>query len=182
MARFLDQEAVYVRGNVMTERGSDCGSSLESDNGSNSEGEDVTLESSDLVSKNARRSKRKLSLFEESGSDEDTRNKSHVDIKDKSKKRKATFSLASHVIRKGNGEKTRGSNDQVLKEVQKSNKLLLTLVHRVEKTERRLKVVEDKLTNESTSSSGADSTPSRKCSSKKKDVPDEVRVCVLATS
>lgn len=73
----------------------------------------------------------------------------------------------------------RGSR-KVLREIQKSNKLLLTLVERVNKTEKRLKEVEGTLSNRSlgSSSSEVDSTPSRtpRRSHTKHDVPHAVRV------
>lgn len=59
-------------------------------------------------------------------------------------------------------------NDTLVKEVRRSNELLLSLVERVKKTEKRLKVVETQLKNPASSSA----TPSRT----KRDVPDEVRV------
>lgn len=69
---------------------------------------------------------------------------------------------------------SQSQNDRVLKELQRSNKRLLTLVKRVENSEKRLKIVENKL--ESGVSSSADSTPSHKSKAKRKDVPNEVRV------
>ena len=76
--------------------------------------------------------------------------------------------------------KRHASNDDrqdVLKAIQKSNRLLSDLVERVDKTERRLKLVEKKLDE---SSSNVDSTPSSsRRRSTKRDVPDEVRVCLM---
>ena len=61
--------------------------------------------------------------------------------------------------------------------IQKSNRLLSDLVERMDKTERRLKLVEKKLDE---SSSNVDSTPSSsRRRSTKRDVPDEVRVCLM---
>ena len=63
----------------------------------------------------------------------------------------------------------------VLKAIRKSNRLLADLVDRADKTERRLKLVEKKL-----DASNADSTPSSsRRRSTKRDVPDEVRVCLM---
>ena len=70
------------------------------------------------------------------------------------------------------------SNDDrqdVLKAIRKSNRLLADLVDRADKTERRLKLVEKKL-----DASNVDSTPSSsRRRSTKRDVPDEVRVCLM---
>ena len=63
------------------------------------------------------------------------------------------------------------TSDLVLRELQRSNDLLSALVKRVEKSEKRLNLVEDKL--ESAGSSSGDLTPK---TTKKKDVPIEVRV------
>lgn len=72
-----------------------------------------------------------------------------------------------------NKENVDDSGHQALmSEVQKSNKLLLCLVNRVKKTEKRLKEVEDHLKNSPNSSSSSGSTPTRR----KRDVPGEVRV------
>ena len=65
----------------------------------------------------------------------------------------------------------------VLKTIRKSNRLLSDLVDRVDKTERslRLKLVEKKI-----DASNVDSTPSSsRRRSTKRDVPGEVRVCLM---
>ena len=66
--------------------------------------------------------------------------------------------------------------DLVLEELQKSNRILSVLVERVRKTEKRLKVIEENVSN----SAVASGTPSRKSYRRKNDVPDEVRVCCCA--
>lgn len=76
---------------------------------------------------------------------------------------------------------------KVLREVRKSNKLLQTLVKRVAKTEKRLKVVEGTISKSNSSascSSGIDSTPSRsqRRSNAKHDVPQAVRVSSILFS
>ena len=63
------------------------------------------------------------------------------------------------------------TSDLVLRELQRSNDLLSALVKRVEKSVKRLNLVEDKL--ESAGSSSGDSNAK---TAKKKDVPIEVRV------
>ena len=74
-------------------------------------------------------------------------------------------------------------DEQMLKEVKKSNKLLEALLKRVDSTEDRLKLVEDKLNDlgQSASASAGDTTPlSRfRSRSRKRDVPDEVRVRII---
>ena len=54
---------------------------------------------------------------------------------------------------------------KVLKELQKSNNILVSLLERVDKTEKRLRVVEEEISKSSTSISSSDTTPcrSRKC-------------------
>ncbi len=67
--------------------------------------------------------------------------------------------------------------EQLVDEVKRSNKILRCLVDRVKKTEKRLKEVEDQLKktsdNLTSSNSSCGSTPKI---SRKKDVPEEVRV------
>ena len=85
-------------------------------------------------------------------------------------------------------EKVRRSNDRardgkVLRELQKNNKLLLSLLDRVGKTEKRLMDVEgsvNKMSSSASSSSGVELTPSRskRHSSTRRDVPPEVRVII----
>lgn len=59
--------------------------------------------------------------------------------------------------------------EDLLKEMKQSNKLLSTLVSRADSTEDRLKLVEEKLEEFS-------STPSKSKRARKRIVPDEVRV------
>ena len=63
----------------------------------------------------------------------------------------------------------RSSQSKMLSEVQKSNKLLASLLQRVNDNEKRLQAIEEKVT------SSIDSTSSRRKQTKR-DVPDEVRV------
>ena len=67
------------------------------------------------------------------------------------------------------------NNDSLLKEVKRNNKILLSLVGRMKKTEKRLKDVEEQLkkTSDSASNSSCGSTPRRL---RQKVVPEEVRV------
>jgi hypothetical protein len=70
-----------------------------------------------------------------------------------------------------------GSGDQIallMQEVKAGNKMLVELTNRVKKNEKRLKEVENRIKNNSESCSSAGSTPKQ---SRKRDVPDEVRVC-----
>lgn len=62
---------------------------------------------------------------------------------------------------------------QLMSEVKRSNELLVGLVSRVKRNEKRLKDVENHLKNSDASGSSSGSTPKRR----KRDVPDEVRVC-----
>ena len=64
----------------------------------------------------------------------------------------------------------------LMKEVKAGNKMLMELTNRVKKNEKRLKVVENEPRKSSESCSSSGSTPKQ---SRKRDVPDEVRVCVL---
>lgn len=83
-------------------------------------------------------------------------------------------STSTHKQSKRDGsEKNETLVTELVDEVKKSNKLLLSLANRVKKTEKRLKEVENQLKKNSDSSPG--STPKR-TSSRKRDVPDEVRV------
>ena len=147
MSRFVDQEAVYVRGSLVGEGSSDVENYTGWESYWSSEGEyseDVSVGKGSSAMR--QRSKRKLSLSEESDPEPASQHRSNVrNIKQRrnvesSKTRKSGYQIS---------EKRRSSNDQELKEIQRSNKLLMTLVERTGKTEKHLQVVEDKLTNES---------------------------------
>ena len=74
-------------------------------------------------------------------------------------------------------DKSEGPSVAVLAEIQKTNQILSSLVQRVKKTEKRVKQIETQISSGSGTSGGVASdvvsTPSR---SRKKFVPDEVRV------
>lgn len=69
-------------------------------------------------------------------------------------------------------KKQGGKDDEVMCELKEMNKILLSLSERMKKTEKRMKTMEEKITSTSPSSSSC-VTPK---SSRKKDVPQEVRV------
>ena len=71
---------------------------------------------------------------------------------------------------------TSSSSASMLQELKKTNDLLVTLVHRVEKTEERMQKMEMTLKSSSPSSSSSGSSCSHK-QSRKKDVPLQVKVC-----
>lgn len=80
----------------------------------------------------------------------------------------------------GDGEivQNEKNGDQIallMEEVRTGNKMLVQLTNRVKKTEKRLKQVENQLRS-SESCSSAGSTPKH---SRKREVPDEVRVCIV---
>ena len=155
MSRFLDREAVVDA--VSEELGSDTDSHSSSSSSSESEeSEDNRFSKRRFVDSSK---KRRLTYSENDNSDKGRQQK----------KRKSPL----HVT-EASKSRDRGSH-KVLREIQKSNKLLLTLVERVNKTEKRLKVVEGTLSNRSlgSSSSEVDSTPSRtpRRSHTKHDVP-----------
>lgn len=168
MAQFLDPEAVL--GNVIT---SDCEGSLESNSGMSSDPDDEvpTIKHSSTGLGSARRrgpgSKRKLTYSDDSDSDV---GKSYAVEKQKNGKSRSNVTNS----RSNSDPTSQSQNDRVLKELQR---ILLTLVKRVENSEKRLKIVENKL--ESGVSSSADSTPSHKSKAKRKDVPIEVRVSLV---
>ena len=108
----------------------------------------------------AAKGKRKL-IYSDDESDSD------ISLDDPLRK-KATMKSNSETK---NDRADESTSDLVLKELQRSNDLLSALVKRIEKSEKRLNLVEDKL--ESAGSSSGDSTPK---TAKKKDVPIEVGV------
>lgn len=69
-------------------------------------------------------------------------------------------------------KKQGGKDDGVMCELKEMNKILLSLSERMKKTEKRMKTMEEKITSTGPSSSSC-VTPK---SSRKKDVPQEVRV------
>ena len=159
MARFLDREAVI---DAVSE---DLGSDTDSHSSASSSSESEESEN-DRFSKRrfvGSSKKRRLTYSENGESD-----------KGKQQRRKSPLHMTE-----ASKSRDRG-NRKVLREIQKSNKLLLTLFERVNKTEKRLKVVEGTLSNRSlgSSSSEVDSTPSRtpRRSHTKHDVPHAVRV------
>ena len=92
------------------------------------------------------------------------------------KKKSKKLSLDTQVENeRAQGEKwqniTSGSS-KVLEEIKKTNKILCNLTNRVKRTEKRIKVIEDQVSNCSSSSTDFQVTPKKK----KADVPDEVRV------
>lgn len=155
---------------------SDCEGSLESNSGMSSDPDDEvpTIKHSSTGLGSGRRrgpgSKRKLTYSDDSDSDV---GKSYAVEKQKNGKSRSNVTNS----RSNSDPTSQSQNDRVLKELQRSNKLLLTLVKRVENSEKRLKIVENKL--ESGVSSSADSTPSHKSKAKRKDVPIEVRVSLV---
>ena len=120
MARFIDQEAVYVRDSLVGEGSSDVENYTGSESYWSSEGEyseDVSVGKGSSAMR--QRSKRKLSLSEESDPEPASQHRSNVrNIKqtkaESSKTRKSGYQIS---------EKRHSSNDQVLKEIQRSNKL-----------------------------------------------------------
>lgn len=64
----------------------------------------------------------------------------------------------------------------LMQEVKAGNKMLVELTNRVKKNEKRLKDVENRIKNNPESCSSAGSTPKH---SRNRDVPDEVRVCMI---
>ena len=68
--------------------------------------------------------------------------------------------------------------NQTLKELQKTNELLVLLVGRIKKTEQCVRNLEDKSVTTSTPSSSSGSTPKR-LQSRRKAVPQEVRVRIV---
>ena len=160
MARFLDREAVIDA--VIDAVSEDLGSNTDSHSSASSSSESEE-------SKNDRFSKRRFV----GGSKKRRLTYSENGESDKGKQQRRKSLL--HVTETSKS-RDRG-NRKVLREIQKSNKLL-TLVERVNKTEKRLKVV---LSNRSlgSSSSEVDSTPSRTPRrSHTKHVPHVVRVRV----
>lgn len=95
--------------------------------------------------------------------------------------RTATARILSGLTReKAKGKERRSEKDsadgKVMSELKEMNKILLGLSDRLKKTEKRMKTMEEKITSpgpSSSSSSGICLTPK---SSRKKDVPQEVRV------
>ena len=165
MARFLDQEAVQT--GLMSEHEG----FLESDDDFSSEPELVeeTARDSSAARESARGSKRKLVYSEDSESD--SMRSPLTDANQQRRKSRSQLTKNSHT---SSVSRSLVQSDRILRELQRSNKLLMTLVERVGKTEKRLKVVENKL--ESSFSSSAESTPSCKARARKKYVPIEVRV------
>ena len=68
-------------------------------------------------------------------------------------------------------------NETLHHELQKTNELLVQLVGRMKKTEKRVKTIEDTLLSPSGNSSSCGSTPQR-YQSRRKSVPPEVRVSI----
>ena len=71
-----------------------------------------------------------------------------------------------------------GRENETLHELQKTNELLVQLVGRMKKTEKRVKSIEDRLLSPSGNSSSCGSTPQRH-QSRHKSVPSEVRVSIF---
>lgn len=67
------------------------------------------------------------------------------------------------------------ASELLLEEIKKTNKILSNLTNRIKRTEKRVKTIEDQVSNCSSSSTDVPSTPVRK----KVDVPGEVRVSDL---
>ena len=77
-------------------------------------------------------------------------------------------------LRFSEDDQSASNERRVLEAVEKNNELLLSLVGRVKRTEKRLKTIERQVDSTSPSSE-IDSTPGKR-STRKKDVPIEVRV------
>ena len=78
-------------------------------------------------------------------------------------------------------DKHEANESRVLEAVEKNNELLLSLVSHVKKTEKWLKVIEKQIDSTSSPSSDMDLTPGKRFTSRKKDVPIEVRVSLKAS-
>ncbi len=86
------------------------------------------------------------------------------------KKRSLDTQIESEGTQREKRQKSRAGSSEVLEELKKTNKILGDLTNRMRKTERRMKAIEDQVSN--CSSSSTDVTPKKK----KTAVPDEVRV------
>ena len=136
---------------------------------SNSSDTDSSQFSLSASSKSKKQRKRRLIFTGDESSDGKSRFKS----REKKTRRQRDHSTRVHA-----------HDWKVLKELQKSNNSLLSLLERADKTEKRLRIVEEEISKASTSISSSDTTPrrSRKCAREKANVPQVLRVSsIIAT-
>ena len=177
MAEFVDQEAQhghvdgsYDENNSCVEEHATSTGSI-SDSDSSDSHERVPHERYSVgSSKSKRRFKRKrlLSTDDEVSDEGELRRKKRKD----------------RLTEKVRRSRDRARDGKVLRELQRNNKLLESLLDCVGKTEKCLKDVEgsiSKMSSSASSSSGVELTPSRskRHSSTRRDVPPEVRVFIL---
>lgn len=97
---------------------------------------------------------------------------------------KAVLKFGRRIHGDGRDHLTQANDQKVLKELQKSNNILLSLLERADKTEKRLRIVEEEISKASTSISSSDTTPRRcrKSARAKADVPQALRVSSIIIS
>ena len=169
MAEFVDHEAQH--GHV----GGSCDGNFEehvTSTGSSSDG-DSSDSQHERYSVGSSKSKRRFKRKRLMSTDDEVSDEGEL------RRTKRKDRLTDKVRRSHN----RARDGKVLRELQKKNKLLVSLLDRVGKTEKRLKDVEgsiSKMSSSASSSSGVELTPSRfkRHSSTRRDVPPEVRVII----
>lgn len=163
MSHFIDREAVDDG------HGGDSDRDVlyTSDEESNS---DIVDESDEDINSLYRSVKRKRSS-QALNSDSENEVQSRPSKKKKVSQRQKSNSNSSQRCESGI-ESNAGATNLLMDEVKRSNKILLSLVSRVKKTEKRLKDVEEQL-KKTPDNSSPGSTPRRV---RQKDVPEEVRV------
>jgi len=167
MSRFIDQEAVD------DSHGGNGDVLYSGDIESSSDGVEDSDEEINSLYRSISATKRKRNCqFLDSDSENEVHSRCSKKKKGTKMPRRQKSSSNSSERHESGIESNAGATTLLMDEVKRSNKILLSLVSRVKKTEKRLKDVEEQL-KKTPDNSSSGSTPRR---IRQKDVPEEVRV------